>query len=174
MTCLNQAVQLTIDLFVKLLLGICSHVFLDILWHISEIYLLYCLIPLKLLPRFLSPQVCEFSSWARSCLCQYECIERHVCRSSIKEAGGYVWKRDLNERLFATEIITDKLWRTLSLSWSQICWMKEDVRDAVVTCFQREAPLLNKNCAVSLKWSGQCPRFELSQGMYCWHSLWPV
>lgn len=97
------------------------------------------------------------------------------CLSSVKRVGGHVWKRDLNKILLFTEIITDKLWRLLSFSWSQICWMKKDLRDVMVTLyFQREVPLLNKNCAVSLKWSGQHPRFELSRGMYCWHSLWPV
>lgn len=34
----------------------------------------------------------------------------------------------------------------------------------VTLCFQREVPLLNKNCAVSLKCSGQCPRFECLRG----------
>lgn len=47
--------------------------------------------------------------------------KRHVCLSSVKGAEGHVWKRNLNKRLFLFEIITDKL---LSLSWSQICWMK--------------------------------------------------
>lgn len=44
----------------------------------------------------------------------------------------------------------------------------------VILCFQGGVSLLGKNCAVSLKWAGQCPGFELSHGIHCWHSLWPV